>query len=55
MIIYGKKPNGAIVQSHNDHRIAMALAIAGINSNGNISIENSECVAKSYPDFFGNQ
>ena len=54
MIIEGTSLYGGKVYSHNDHRIAMALAIAGLNSNDAISIENSEAVGKSWPDFFEN-
>ncbi|MFW6159725.1 MAG: 3-phosphoshikimate 1-carboxyvinyltransferase [Acidobacteriota bacterium] len=43
---------GGKVDAHNDHRIAMALALASINAAGDIFIEGSECVAKSYPGFF---
>jgi 3-phosphoshikimate 1-carboxyvinyltransferase len=42
----------ATVESHNDHRIAMALAIAGLNVRGGIQISGSESVKKSYPGFF---
>jgi 3-phosphoshikimate 1-carboxyvinyltransferase len=38
--------------STNDHRIAMACAIAALGAQGNTTIENAECVSKSYPDFF---
>lgn len=41
-----------IVDSHNDHRIAMAAAIAAIYADGNITINRAEAVSKSYPDFF---
>ena len=41
----------ALLDSHNDHRIAMMLAILGLSSDG-ISITNCECVEKSYPEFF---
>lgn len=52
-IIYGPSiPEGGIVESYNDHRIAMALAIAGLASKGEISINNEECVAISFPDFW---
>ncbi|MDD4149564.1 MAG: 3-phosphoshikimate 1-carboxyvinyltransferase [Bacteroidales bacterium] len=37
--------------SHNDHRIAMALSVFSIAINSDCIIENNECVAKSYPDF----
>lgn len=40
-----------LLDSHNDHRIAMMLAILGLSSDG-IRIEGCECVEKSYPDFF---
>jgi 3-phosphoshikimate 1-carboxyvinyltransferase len=38
--------------SHNDHRIAMALAVAILNADKAITIENAEAVSKSYPNFF---
>ncbi len=53
MEIEGKKLNGGIVDSHNDHRIAMAAATAAIASKGGITIRDYHCVNKSYPDFFG--
>lgn len=37
----------------NDHRMAMAAALAAMKSSGKIEIENAECVYKSYPDFWG--
>ena len=40
------------VDSHNDHRIAMACAIAALGRGGEVVIENPECVSKSYPSFF---
>lgn len=38
-------------QSYHDHRIAMALAVAGAAANG-VEIENPDCVMISYPDFY---
>ncbi len=52
MIIKKTKLKGGQTSSHNDHRIAMALAIAGLNCNGPIAIDNCISVNKSYPDFF---
>ena len=52
MEIYGSKPIGNLVDSHNDHRIAMACAVASLNGERPVVIENYQCVAKSYPDFF---
>ena len=43
---------GAKVDSHGDHRIAMACAILGLASQGMTEISGAECVAKSYPAFF---
>lgn len=40
------------VDSHNDHRIAMAAAIASTVATGPITILGAECVSKSYPDFW---
>ena len=52
MIVNGSKPQGAIVNSHGDHRIVMATAIAVLAGNGEIEINGAEAVAKSYPEFF---
>jgi len=43
---------GATVESNGDHRIAMALAIAGLAATGPTTIEDADCVAVSYPEFF---
>ncbi|WP_420829631.1 3-phosphoshikimate 1-carboxyvinyltransferase [Crassaminicella indica] len=51
--IHGKEQlNGGIVDSWNDHRIAMALAIASIKCTGPVIIKNSDAVKKSYPRFW---
>lgn len=42
---------GAVIDSHRDHRIAMACTVAGLIAKGPTMIEGVECVAKSYPDF----
>ncbi|MFT5777652.1 MAG: 3-phosphoshikimate 1-carboxyvinyltransferase, partial [Crocinitomicaceae bacterium] len=53
MIIHGGTPlNSAIVDAHNDHRIAMCLAIAGSFIEGGVTIKGAESVAKSYPGFW---
>src|ERR1700730_3280009 len=44
--------HGATVESHGDHRIAMALAVAGLVASGPTTVEDADCVAVSYPDFF---
>ena len=52
LCIEGGTIKGGIVDTHNDHRIAMALAIAALKAEGPIVIEGAECVGKSYPRFF---
>lgn len=42
----------APLRSHNDHRIAMALSVAALFMAQKPTIDNVECVAKSFPDFF---
>lgn len=42
---------GAAVSSFADHRIAMALAVAGLAATGETVITDTSCVEKSYPDF----
>ena len=41
----------AIIDSHNDHRMAMSFALIGMKVPG-IKIQNQECVAKSFPNFW---
>ena len=52
MKIQGGKILPATVFSHNDHRIAMSLAVSALRCEGIVTIENAECVEKSYPEFF---
>jgi 3-phosphoshikimate 1-carboxyvinyltransferase len=50
--IYGGAPLlGARVKSYGDHRIAMAFAIAGMFADNETVIEDTECIATSYPAF----
>ncbi len=51
MIITPGTVKSAVVNSHGDHRIAMALAILALGSEP-LTIEDADCVAKSYPDFW---
>lgn len=52
MRIVGGKPHNADVDSHDDHRIAMSLAITELRLEEPLNIKNRECVSKSYPSFF---
>ena len=49
----GRPLRGARLESHGDHRIAMAFAIAGLFADGETVIENASCVETSYPGFAG--
>jgi len=52
MVIYGGKPSGAEIDAHNDHRLAMSLAVAALFADGSSIINGAEAVTKSYPQFF---
>jgi 3-phosphoshikimate 1-carboxyvinyltransferase len=43
---------GATVDPQDDHRIAMAGAVAGLVARGETTIANAQCAAVSYPEFF---
>jgi len=50
--IYGGKAlKGAVCDSSSDHRIAMSLAIAGLIAQGETTIQNSEVLNVSFPEF----
>lgn len=47
----GKELKGADIESHGDHRIAMAFAIAGLFARGETVIHGTDCINTSYPGF----
>ncbi len=49
--VYPGSPRAGVINSHRDHRIAMAFSIIGLKVPG-VEIDDSECVAKTCPDFF---
>jgi 3-phosphoshikimate 1-carboxyvinyltransferase len=51
MTIHGGTPHGAVIDTYDDHRIAMSFAIAGLRT-GNVVIKDPGCVAKSFPTFW---
>jgi len=51
MIIQGGRPAGAVINTYNDHRIAMSFALAGLVVPG-VIISDEKCVGKSFPDFW---
>jgi 3-phosphoshikimate 1-carboxyvinyltransferase len=53
LIVAGGNPlQGCEINSYNDHRIAMASAVAALGAQGPITIHAAGAVSKSYPDFF---
>ena len=48
----GQKLHGAEVESFDDHRIAMAFAVAALRADGETTIKGAEAVAVSFPEFF---
>jgi 3-phosphoshikimate 1-carboxyvinyltransferase len=42
---------GAEVDSHGDHRLGMALAVAGLIARGETRVQGAACIADSFPDF----
>jgi 3-phosphoshikimate 1-carboxyvinyltransferase len=51
LTIKGGSPKPAIIDSRNDHRIAMAFSVLGTIT-GNTIMQQAECVAKTYPEFW---
>ncbi|MFZ7112543.1 MAG: 3-phosphoshikimate 1-carboxyvinyltransferase [Desulfatiglandales bacterium] len=52
LVVQGWSPLvGNLVNPHNDHRLAMSLAVIGLRVPG-VFLENDHCVAKSFPSFW---
>ncbi len=51
LIVKHSNLHGGIVDSHHDHRVAMALYIAGLISDGPVTVRHTECIVKSYAGF----
>lgn len=52
MTIYPvEKMRDAVIQTYNDHRMAMAFSLIGLRFDG-VTIENPACVSKTFPNFF---
>ena len=53
MTVHGGSPiKGAEVESYDDHRIAMAMAVAGLFADGEMRVKDAECASVSFPNFF---
>ncbi len=48
----GRRLKGALIETFNDHRIAMAFSIAGLIAEGETIIDNPDCVKISFPNFY---
>jgi 3-phosphoshikimate 1-carboxyvinyltransferase len=54
MIVHGRggsSMHGAQIETYQDHRMAMSMAVAGLRIEG-VKIKDEQCVAKSFPDFW---
>jgi 3-phosphoshikimate 1-carboxyvinyltransferase len=51
LVIPGGRPQGAVIDTYQDHRLAMSFAVAGLKAPGMI-IKDPDCVAKSFPEFW---
>jgi 3-phosphoshikimate 1-carboxyvinyltransferase len=54
LIIEGNGPNllSTTVSSYDDHRVAMAMGVAGLVAHGATTINNAECARVSFPNFW---
>ena len=52
MVRGGAVLRGAELESHQDHRVAMALIAAGLGAAGETRVKDAECAAVSFPGFF---
>jgi 3-phosphoshikimate 1-carboxyvinyltransferase len=51
LVITGGQPRGAMIDTYQDHRLAMSFAVAGLKAPGTV-IRDPDCVAKSFPEFW---
>ena len=50
-LLNGNLLKGGEYTSHHDHRMVMALKVASFGADGPITVDDEECVAKSFPQF----
>ncbi len=54
LIIHGgRRFQGARCESHGDHRVAMALTVAGLQAEGQTIVRDTACIRTSFPGFAG--
>ena len=51
LIIRGGDLRGAEVRGHDDHRVVMALAVAGLAADGETTVDSAEAAAITFPEF----
>jgi 3-phosphoshikimate 1-carboxyvinyltransferase len=51
LIVSGGQPRGAVIETYDDHRIAMSFTVAGLKVPG-LAVTDPDCVAKSFPEFW---
>ncbi len=49
--VTGGQPQGAVIETYDDHRIAMSFSLVGLKVPG-VQIEDEDCVGKSFPDYW---
>ncbi|WP_438493935.1 3-phosphoshikimate 1-carboxyvinyltransferase [Streptomyces asiaticus] len=55
LIVHGSPkgvPGGSVVRSHYDHAVVMAMSVIALRSGAGLTIQDSQYVAQTYPDFF---
>jgi 3-phosphoshikimate 1-carboxyvinyltransferase len=53
LIIQGGSPKATELDGRGDHRIVMALSLAGLAMDGSVNIETAEAMSVTFPDFVG--
>ena len=52
LTVYRSRLHGTHISGHNDHRIVMAMSVAGLAAEGETVVDTAECSAVSFPNFF---
>jgi len=51
LVIQGGQPKGAVVHGWGDHRIVMAMALAGLVLDGPLTVDTAEAMSVTFPDY----
>lgn len=52
VVVHGSKLKGADLLAYNDHRLALSLTVASLGASSAAKLSGTECIAKTYPNFF---